>query len=77
MSYVVEPQPCWGFLVPRTGAAVQQQKEVLEVEYRFDPIPDADERLSHALDAIVRLILLDLAQDPGHDGRAEPTEGVQ
>lgn len=77
MSCVVEPQPCWGFLVPRTGAAVQQQKEVFEVEYRFDPIPNADERLAHALDAIVRLVLLGLAEDPGDDGHAEPTEGVQ
>jgi hypothetical protein len=31
---------------------VQQQKEKLELEYRFDPIPDADEKLSNALDTI-------------------------
>ena len=46
------------------GAAVQQEKQVLEVEYRFDPIPDADDRLAHALGTIVRLILADLAQNP-------------
>jgi hypothetical protein len=54
-----------------------QQKGALEVDYRFDPTPDADERLNHALDAIVRLLLADLAQYPDDDGRTEPTEGVQ
>lgn len=54
-----------------------QQKQEIEVEYRFDPIPDTADRLDRALDIILGLILADLNQSPPQDGHAEPAEGVQ
>jgi hypothetical protein len=56
---------------------VQQQKHEFEVEYRFDPSPDAADRLDRALDIILGLILADPEKNPSNDGNADLAEGVQ
>jgi hypothetical protein len=57
-------------------AAVQQQPEPFELEYRFCPTPNWENRLDQALSLIVRLILSDYDKHPDDDGPEDNPERV-
>jgi hypothetical protein len=53
---------------------VDTSTEDFKIEYRFEPTPEADERLARALDLLLWLILADSLPKPPAEFVAPPLE---